>query len=68
MEYTQNQIFRRSEDLQDALLHKLQDAEVDGSTRGLAVSGMCVAAFEHAAGLRLLLANGCITQQSLFFD
>jgi len=61
MEHTFDQMLRRSEDLQDALFHKLEDAEFDGSARGEAVFGMCAVAFEHAAGLRLLLANRCIT-------
>lgn len=61
MQYTFDQMLRRSEDLQDALFHKLADAEFDGSARSEAVFGMCNVAFEHAAGLRLLLANSCIT-------
>jgi hypothetical protein len=61
MQYMLDQMLRRSEDLQDALFQELTDAEFDGSPRGEAVFGMCAVAFEHAAGLRLLLAGGCIT-------
>lgn len=61
MQSTLKQMLRRSEDLQKALFGKLEDAEFDGSARGGAVFGMCAVAFEHAAGLRLLLGNGCIT-------
>lgn len=52
---------RRSEELQDKLFRILSGAEFNGSSRAEAVRGMCSVAFEHAAGLRLLLANGCIT-------
>jgi len=61
MQYMLDQMLRRSEDLQDALFQELTDAEFDGSPRSEAVFGMCAVAFEHAAGLRLLLASGCIT-------
>lgn len=61
MQSALEQMLRRSGDLEDALSRKLAAAEFDGSPRSLAIFGMCAVAFEHAAGLRLLLANGCCT-------
>lgn len=56
-----NQMLCRSEDLHEALFHRLGNAEFDESFRGEAVFGMCSVAFEHGAGLRTLVANGCMT-------
>lgn len=59
MEHAVDQMLRRSESLQEALFQILEDAEFDGSARGEAVFGICAVTFEHAIGLRLLIANGC---------
>lgn len=55
------QMLCRSEDLHEALCHQLGDAEFDASFRSEAVFGMCAVTLEHAAGLRTLIANGCVT-------
>lgn len=54
-------LLRRSEELCDALMHKVQGALFDTSDRGAAVLGMCSVSLEHALSLRLLIANGCGT-------
>lgn len=51
----------RSDELQAALFQRLQEAEFDGSVRAEAVVGMCAVTFEHATGMRLLIAGGCFT-------
>ena len=51
----------RSEELQVTLFQRLGEAKSSGSTRADAVFGMCCVAFEHASGLRILLAHGCAT-------
>ena len=61
MEDAVNEMLRRSEDLNEALFNRLGDSERDASVRGDAVVAICAAAFEHAAGLRLLIANGHMT-------
>ena len=54
-------MLRRSDELQGAINRRLEEAKFDGSLRGAAVFGMCNVTFEHAAGLRLLIAGGCFT-------
>jgi hypothetical protein len=61
MEHTLEKMLARSEELEVALLDRLSNAVFDGSARGDAVFGMCSVTFEHAAGLRLLVAGGCFT-------
>jgi hypothetical protein len=54
-------MLRRSDELQEALLHILDGAAFDPSTRGEAALRMCSVALEHALSLRALMAMGLAT-------
>ena len=54
-------MLRRSDELQEALLHILDGGTFDSSARGGAALGMCSVALEHALSLRALMAMGLAT-------
>ncbi|VTU38714.1 DUF6988 family protein [Variovorax sp. PBL-E5] len=54
-------MLRRSDELQEALLHILDRDTFDPSPRGEAAVGMCSVALEHGLSLRALLAMGLPT-------
>lgn len=54
-------ILRRSDALQEALVHILDGASFDASPRGAATYGMCAVAWEHGFGLRSLIEMGLAT-------
>lgn len=54
-------MLRRSDELQEALLHILDGATFDPSPRGEAAVGMCSVALEHGLSLRALFAMGLST-------
>lgn len=56
-----DQMLVRGEELNDSLIRRLEHCEFDQSLRGAAVFAMGTLAFEHAAGLRTLVASGCMT-------
>lgn len=56
-----DRMLQRSDELTEAVLSLLEEAEFDGSERGQACFGMCNVSLEHALGLRVLLANGVPT-------
>lgn len=51
----------RSNDLHEHLMVLLENAEFDGSDRGIAALGLCHLAIEHSTALRILLASGLPT-------
>jgi hypothetical protein len=51
----------RSDELHERLLALLDDAEFDGSPRGVAAAGMCFVALEHGTAIRALMALGLPT-------
>lgn len=51
----------RSNELHEHLMALLENAEFDGSDRGIAALGLCHLAIEHSAALRILLASGLPT-------
>lgn len=55
---TMQQMMLRSDELHEALLSLLDEADFDPAPRGQAALGMCSISLEHAASLRLLMANG----------
>jgi hypothetical protein len=54
-------MLRRSDELHDALLQRLDGAEFDPTLRGEASLAMCAVALEHALSLRALMALGLAT-------
>jgi hypothetical protein len=54
-------MLRRSNELHEALLHALDNADFDASPRAQVSFGMCAVALEHATSLRALMAMGLAT-------
>lgn len=56
-----NAMLRRSDELHEALLRYLDNAEFDSSPKAKVSFGMCSVALEHATSLRALMAMGLAT-------
>ena len=56
-----NAMLRRSDELHEALLRHLDNAEFDSSPKAQVSFGMCSVALEHATSLRALMAMGLAT-------
>ncbi len=54
-------LLRRSDELHETLLRRLEGSEFDSSPGGQACFGMCSVAMEHSLGLRALMAAGLPT-------
>lgn len=54
-------LLARSAALSDTIARSFHETSFDDSARGYAALGMCDIAFEHAASLKLLIANGLPT-------
>jgi hypothetical protein len=54
-------MLRRSDELHEAIVGRLEKCAFDGSPRGEAVFGMCSVSLEHAEGFRVLITSECLT-------
>lgn len=54
-------LLARSDELNESILHRLDDSEFLGSPRGEASFRMCCVSLEHWLGLRVLISAGCKT-------
>jgi hypothetical protein len=59
MKVALDRMLRRSDELHDTLVSRLDRATFDSSPRAQTAEGMCGISLEHGLSLRLLIASGC---------